>query len=307
MKKQIASFDIGAKNLAICVLNEKKEILFWKVINTLGSDSHQCCAVIKKSQNICKKKATFCVENTTFVQKESSIFHSENTTLVQKESSETIVDSLNQNEPETKSKESKESEKEQTDGKDQIIKDQIIEKEQRWYCRVHDPLKKQRTATELKKAKLAIDGKKVKSCTTQELNCKMIQALDQIDYNFSDLTEVIIELQPRFNPKMKQLSQTLYSYFLIRWMIDKPTSSLKSVKFVAAKNKLKIAGKLYTGPELECKFTNVYKRRKWFSQVYTRWILKDRPDDIKVLDDRAGKEDDLCDCYLQGLWYLNTF
>ena len=48
MKRQIASFDIGIKNLAICVLDENK------VINILGGEIHIC--------SVCSKIATFSIE-----------------------------------------------------------------------------------------------------------------------------------------------------------------------------------------------------------------------------------------------------
>ena len=260
----IASFDIGIKNLAVCVLNQHKEIKYWNVLNTLGGQETKYCKT-------CNKKATFCIKT------------------------EDQKNQENQNEKESNSDSDSDS--------DSKI---IVEN---WYCRVHDPKKKERTQKEIKKAQLAIRGKKVKSCTTQELNEKVIKALDSILLQFPllDAEEVVIELQPRFNPKMKQISQTVYSYFLIRGIIDKPESErkLKTVKFIAAKNKLKLAEKIYKGPVVTCNLKSKYGRTKFYSKVYTEWILRENEEAVKILKKHKDKSDDLCDCFLQGMWYLS--
>lgn len=251
--KLIASFDIGIKNLAVCVLNQDRDILFWKVINILGDSKIEYC-------DVCNKKATFYLESNT----------------LQVDTQESEQDS-----------------------------DKTPAVEGHWYCRTHDPKKKERTQAEIKKAKAAIDGKKVKSCTTKELQLKLVQAMDTVqeEYSLLDVDEVVIELQPRFNPKMKQLSHTLYAWFII-YGINSDEYTLKDVKFIAAKNKLKLASKLYDGPAIECKLKSKYARTKYFGMVYTKYILREHPEHLETLT-KYSKADDLCDCYLQGLWYLD--
>ena len=173
-----------------------------------------------------------------------------------------------------------------------------------WYCKVHDPDKKKRTVSEYSQFLLKRDGKKVTSCGTQELQVKMIQALDNcVDncYNILDVDTVIIELQPRLNPKMKQLSHTLYAWFLIKG------TRINQVKFIAAKNKLKIAHKFC--PLLvtdEKKLKGKYNQRKYLAQEFTREIIHARFEDLTKKFDSSSKKDDLSDCFLQCLFYFHS-
>ena len=179
-----------------------------------------------------------------------------------------------------------------------------------WYCKVHDPNKKSRTEQEYKSLLLKRDGKKVGSCGTQELQVKMLQSLDDCVenlYNLLDVDIVLIELQPKLNPKMKQLSHTLYTWFLMRGVMP-PNSRIKEVKFIAAKNKLKVASMFC--PLLETdeeKLKGKYNQRKYLAQAFTREISSGsfEKEFIDVFEN-SSKKDDLSDCFLQCLFYFNS-
>lgn len=298
---KIASFDIGIKNLAVCVLDsETKEIIHWTVINTIDPDlvSHYC--------NKCGKSATVStLENTLFdtCNKNSDI---KDTILKDTEKKDTEnntkIDNTEVNEIETEVNDTDNTENEIEVTEIKVKETKESELKETWWCLVHDPLKKTRDKKEIEKLKKKKAGKKVKSCTTQELNIKTIIALDKLQEILLDVDEVIIELQPRLNPKMKQISQTVYSYFLIRGAVDK--NRIRKVCFVSATKKLKIAAKLYNGPQITCKLSGKYAQRKYYSKEYTKWLLKENEYACSVMAEFKSKIDDLCDCYLQGIWYI---
>lgn len=174
-------------------------------------------------------------------------------------------------------------------------------------CKVEDNLAVCRIHSKIKPVKKKL--KKVKAFSTQDLVVKLIQTMDKyIEENptfLEDTSEIIIELQPKVNPKMKLLSHTLYTYFILKGVIS---GNVKGVKFIAAKNKLKVAQNLYKGEKLTCKLKGAYAQRKYFAKEYTKWIIANN--DIlsnwtETLENHKAKQDDLCDCFLQALYYVS--
>jgi intracellular sulfur oxidation DsrE/DsrF family protein len=153
------------------------------------------------------------------------------------------------------------------------------------YCAVH----KCENAVEIKK-------RKVKSVTIQELNTKLIKKMDSMP-QLSDIDIVLIEQQPSKNPTMKNLSFMLNSYFIIRGMIDK--QRIQKVIFVSAKNKLK-------GKADKDKL-KTYKDRKKMSIEVCRNTLSDKNSELVDFFNGHFKKDDLADCFLQGMYYIEQF
>lgn len=153
------------------------------------------------------------------------------------------------------------------------------------YCAVH----KCENATEIKK-------RKVKSVTIQELNTKLIKKMDSMP-QLSDIDIVLIEQQPSKNPTMKNLSFMLNSYFIIRGMIDK--QRIQKVIFVSAKNKLK-------GKADKDKL-KTYKDRKKMSIEVCRNTLNEKNAELVDFFNGHFKKDDLADCFLQGMYYIEQF
>ena len=124
-----------------------------------------------------------------------------------------------------------------------------------------------------------------------------------------NVDEVLIENQPSLrNPTMKTISSLLYSYFVMRGIIDKDTtkSKLNLIKFVSPSNKLKIdkdTTNTIIGDD-EKKDDNskkVYKLTKNLGVKYCTALIND--EDKKTLD-KYKKKDDMCDSFLQGFQYL---
>ena len=153
-------------------------------------------------------------------------------------------------------------------------------------------------STHIKKHK---DKKKKKMNTKYDL-LKLSKIMMEELKNKSDFLNheiICVENQPALkNPTMKSVQMLLYSYFIIEGVCKDPICN--NVQMINARNKLKV----YKGPEVECKFTDKYKKNKYLSVEYTKhMILKE---DKKFIDlfTECKKKDDLADAYLQGIYYI---
>ena len=123
-----------------------------------------------------------------------------------------------------------------------------------------------------------------------------------------DTDIVLIEKQPSFNPKMRIIAGCLQTYFYIRGVVDR-TPSIKSVEFFSPKNKLKC----YTGPELDISSKNgkivkgKYAQTKKMGVMIARSKLEEYSETKEKMDffENNKKKDDLSDCYLQALTYID--
>ena len=62
----------------------------------------------------------------------------------------------------------------------------------------------------------------------EDIKLNLINSLDK--KQFQDIDYVLIENQPSLkNPKMKSIAETLYSWFLIRGIVDKKVNNLKGI------------------------------------------------------------------------------
>ena len=159
------------------------------------------------------------------------------------------------------------------------------------------------------------NGDKKYSCTTHAKKYKKkkkmnndrdIFNLSKIMINELNLKEdflnhevICIENQPALkNPTMKTVQMILYSYFMIEGATkDKPVSE---VHMINARNKLKV----YKGPEVECKFTDKYKKNKYLSVEYTKLMILEEDNKFIELYTDSKKKDDLADAYLQGIYFI---
>lgn len=169
-----------------------------------------------------------------------------------------------------------------------------------YYCATHIKTyikQKDKTVNKIK-------TRKVDSISNQELNTLLVKSLDQ-HQNLLDCDEVVLEHQPSKNPKMKNLSFMLYSYFIIRGFIDKPSTRCKQINFRQINSVKKLS--LYDGPHVQCKLKDKYSRNKFYSKAYCEYMIKKSNNDPKwlVYYNSCKKKDDLADCYLQGAWYLH--
>lgn len=144
----------------------------------------------------------------------------------------------------------------------------------------------------------------VKKYPTIQLQLTLIKKLDTLALHFSKIgvEEVVIENQPSYkNPKMKSISNTLLDYFMIRGYIDKVHElDLKNVRFMCPSNKLKVSA------DNTLDVTNrkdKYKLTKELSVQYTKQLLATNKRHLEYLE-LFDKQDDICDAYLQGRYYL---
>ena len=140
--------------------------------------------------------------------------------------------------------------------------------------------------------------KRLKSKNTMHsIGKRMVDSLDKLPH-LLECESVIVENQPSLkNPTMKSIQMMVYSYFLIR-------SNPLELDMINARNKLKV----YKGPSLDCPYENIpkhrYKRNKWFAVRYCEEMIQEESESMINLYKTSSKKDDLSDCYLQGIYYL---
>jgi hypothetical protein len=169
-----------------------------------------------------------------------------------------------------------------------------------YYCKRHSTMKT-KEGVKLKK----ITVKKTKDLTIMELGLRLIETLDnhlKSKIILLQPTEILIELQPSFNPKMKILSMMLYNYFLIRFFTDYPDNFIRKIKFISAKRKLTV----YNGPPVACVLKNKYSRTKFLGTKYCEYMIREQTVYLDLLKS-FKKKDDLSDCFMQGAWYIQRY
>jgi hypothetical protein len=142
----------------------------------------------------------------------------------------------------------------------------------------------------------------------------LFQLMTQLDKipELLQVDKVIIENQPSLkNPKMKTIASALYSYFLIRGIIDKEKTSSKITKisFISPSNKLKVDNDnsikvLSSAENAEKK----YKLTKALGIKYCKQLISNDEQSKNLLEiaKQKGKIDDLCDAMIQGAYYLSV-
>jgi hypothetical protein len=122
---------------------------------------------------------------------------------------------------------------------------------------------------------------------------------------------VVIENQPSFkNPRMKSIASTLYDYYLIRGIIDKPItkSNITQVKFMSPSNKLKLADEGDTKQLIKAKSTDDTKAYKLTKSLGIKYCL-DLTNHLSNWQKHFNshkKKDDLADSFLQGAYFYSN-
>jgi len=145
---------------------------------------------------------------------------------------------------------------------------------------------------------------------TELLKIKLIEKLDLIQ--FHEFQYVLIENQPTFkNPKMKAIADTLYSWFLIRKIIDAKTLLPENIRLISPgrKNTLfvpkpEIKKKKVKEENKEDDQENKTKAKKLTYQEGKKLSIEFcyniiTPEWTQFLKE-FSKKDDLADCLLQG-------
>ena len=281
---KILSFDVGIKNLAFCLIEKEDDtnefkINEWGIINLMRDQ--QTCQYLLRTKKLCEKPA--CNE----------IYHSDKIMISDK------IYCCNAH-------------------KDKMIPSIIKQKcdfnclycdnkseyclttYKTGFCKMHYDKKH-----ESFEKKIKIKKKHVVKCGKmpfQDISILLFNIIDNEHPNFINCDYVLIENQPSLrNPISKSISCLLYSYFVIRGIID--VKNIKEIKFISPSNKLKVdiknTNKVIT-KDIKDK-TIIYKLTKKLGIKYCKSLINDS--DLEILN-QYKKKDDMCDAFLQGFQYL---
>lgn len=307
----IISWDVGVVHLAYCVLSYCHEsdnkcqvnILDWDVINLIEDErlKLRCCGEMKLKNNghekICGKNATYYVNRQghylgfcrTHLSQSGRYWSSQNTLNLFHQVTDEKYCSYPRKDGQPCGKRAK-----------YRFRDY---QEKQYFCTSHYRIISKRKIREY--SPQPIRSLVIKKYPTAQLQLNLIKKLDKLSQHFAKLgiEEVIIENQPsQKNPKMKSISNTLFDYFLIRGYLDKIHNlDIKLVRFICPSNKLKVNENDHL--EIFKSSKNKYKLTKQLGIQYTKQLLKDQPEQLEYLE-FYKKQDDLCDAYLQGRYYL---
>ena len=311
----IISWDVGIIHLAYCILeylfNEVTKkisitILDWDVLNLVENEriKLQCCGKLKAKKGIepktCGKKAGY------FLNTEEKMIGFCKTHLAQHSQywSETDTQKLFKVVSTKNTCTYLKKDGTTCDKKCKCLFKNGDEKF--YYCTAH-------YKSELKKKTKEFSPQPIKNLIirkypTADLQLCLIKKLDELAEHFAILgvEEVVIENQPSMkNPKMKAIAATLFDYFMIRGYVDKIHNiDIKLVRFMCPSNKLKVNN----NNTIEVFRANKdskkkYKLTKALSIQYTKQLLSLFPEQLEYLS-LYKKQDDICDAYLQGRYYL---
>lgn len=299
--KKIISFDVGIINLAFCIMEYKNKVLNiidWNIINLLIDDNEEIIKCdMNNNNNSCGNIAKYEVYIKNKVEYKLCCKHKKHSKILKLENEELNKTLLI-------GKISKSQNKEKCNY-DLCNKNSIYFINNNKYCTYH-------YKTQIKKINdfevRIIKKKSIKDLSTDKLKFNLICKLDELKYKILNVDEVLIENQPTFkNPKMKGLSDTLYTWFMIRGINDKiiNNSKINKIMFISPSNKLKdfIVQEQINSQNND---TDKYKITKKLGIDSCKILLEkfNLVDWIHYLL-QFKKKDDLTDCLLQGWYYFN--
>jgi len=277
MEKKILSFDVGIKNLAYCLITKNGDdfkIDKWGIIN-LASDQQKCSFLLRGGK-CCESSAKYTIGASLF----SCESHKEKILLsIREPIGETIDGAIGgtiKNIPKCENEKCK--------------KKSVFKCSDNYYCNTHAPKCKKNILTNCAKHPI------------QNLSNNLFEILDS-EKMFLTVSEVLIENQPSLkNPTMKTIATLIFSYFVMRGIIDKNTtkSNITDVRFISPSNKLKV-NKENTNNELVKNEKEKYICTKKLGVKYCSLLINDA--DKEILN-KYKKKDDMCDAFLQGFQYI---
>jgi hypothetical protein len=142
-----------------------------------------------------------------------------------------------------------------------------------------------------------IDVSKGKKLSTLELTKNIYNEFDKIMDRYINADYILIEMQPFLakSSKLKMISHLIYSYFVLRCIIEEKSPNIKDVKYVSAHVKLEFCkGKKYN-EKMD------YKDKKKRSIMYCQKLISE--EDNKILNS-FKKKDDLSDAFLYSFTHM---
>jgi len=299
--QKLASFDIGIKNMAICIFEIHPGatiIKKWEILNLMNSESstkHTCKCSLKSSKKnaplkLCNKKAIYEKSGKTYCEKHAR--ESNDWIIPDKLLSTTTLKKRNYEELITISQKYKIFENKDL-GKIVFEKTQpfvAIPTTKKGLLEKIIPFFEENTF------KVLVDLKKKTANNTDLISIgkNMTRLLDEIpDITNGTITHVILENQIGILAnRMKTIQGMLAQYFIMRGRPD------THIEFVSSANKLK---DLANTKDTE----NNYKQHKKDGIFFCKQFLEKNTglgEWSHILE--TTKRDDLADCFLQGIWYL---
>lgn len=179
------------------------------------------------------------------------------------------------------------------------------------YCSKHKP------STTLEQSNILLLNKKIKSqhINLTKLGIALYQQLDLIKDKLLDANIVLLENQPVLkNPTMKSVQMLLYSYFILKGIVDNSLEkqhTINEIKCYMANKKTELSKYLPEDQQeiinTEMKTVkNAYLVNKKTSVLITTNILSSNTSSSKWLEffQSNTKKDDLADAFLMTLHYL---
>ena len=272
----ILSWDVGIKNLAYCIskYNEGKyEIKEWGIINLLKDEMDA-----QKKCNECKKLAKFKTKNKEYY-------------FCQKHKKK-----LDEYKPFVLKKSDARFDKCTVDKCTKKVKYTLNDKK---ICASH----KVQLQKEYNDSYRFLKIKHI-NCKTYPIDnilIKLTKVFNEKYLHFLLVDKVLIELQPVLKgPKMKTISNHIYSYFIINGVCN-ISLDMEKVCYINASNKLKI---FKENQERDLK--KYSERKKLAIENVNTFLDYIKQDNFKTLFNESKKKDDLADALLQTLYYLET-
>ena len=278
---RLLSFDVGIKNLAYCIVdisqNNGLDLIEWNVLNLCDNNdvvSGSTCTELQKNGKVCGKRAKYCKEALICCEKHAKT--STNYKLPQKEHTASCLKKLKIDELRKLAVDIGDKRDEGKKREDIIQSLLLYFRETEWEI-IPNPTKKQNAS----KTDLITLGRSLHA----QLTANPIMAT---------VTHVIIENQisPIAN-RMKTIQGMIAQHFI-------SLGNSSTIEFVSSGNKLKNLAK-------QSNATTGYKQNKQDGIFYCEKYLRENHIDTKWLDvlSKSPKKDDLCDCFLQALWWFN--
>jgi hypothetical protein len=303
---KIISFDVGIKNLAYCICDEKMTIIKWDILDLLNVDNK--CSFCDKNADLLFYKYKMCKDHKGKINEV-------------KEPCVEITDKKSTSECVSCGKAAK------------------CKLGNSFLCNVH------RKSFETKNYKVKETNVSCDKISTAQFKYNLVSAIDKLP-ELLDIDVVLIENQPSFkNPKMKAIADTLQAYYLIRGVFDKKKFNLEDIHLIAPSMKLKLApipemelekenvlnidlkaDKKKGGKKKVEEEKKVVEEEKKIDEIVEEKVeVKGAPAKMSYKQGKEfaikkcaslldaehktyllthKKKDDLCDCYLQAYHYL---